>query len=190
MQIKVNDLYSLIPNDWIQSLVTFNNIENGFRLQIKSNDLKNVLFFFKNSSFFRFKVLTDIVCVDNLNSKFRFELIYCLRSVENNQTVYIHTSLSSDEPVSSVSDIFPSANWLEREIWDMYGVFFSDHPDLRRILTDYGFDGHPLRKDFPLTGYVELRYDDEIKKILIEPVSLTQEFRYFDFTSPWESQRN
>lgn len=189
MQIKVNELLNLIPNDWVSCFITYNNIENGFKLHTKPADLKNLLFFLKNSSFFRAKTLTDIVCVDNLHAKSRFELIYCLRSIENNITFYVSINCEADQPVPSVTEIYASANWLEREIWDMYGVFFSDHPDLRRILTDYGFDGHPLRKDFPLTGYVELRYDDEIKKILIEPVSLTQEFRYFDFTSPWESQR-
>lgn len=190
MQIKVNDVINLLPSKWLNSLSVFSGFENGIKLHVDASSIKNILFFLKNSSFFRAKTLTDIVCVDNLNAKVRFEIIYCLRSIENNNTFYVSINVEAEQPVESVVDIFASANWLEREIWDMYGIFFSNHPDLRRILTDYGFDGHPLRKDFPLTGYVELRYDDEIKKILIEPVSLAQEFRYFDFTSPWESQRN
>lgn len=185
MQIKVN-LIQLLPSKLISS-VTYSG--ESIVLTTKVFNLKNLLIFLKNSSFFKFNILTDIVCVDNLNSFKRFELIYCLISSLNGQRIFVKIFINDDEVAPSIVDLFPSSNWLEREIWDMYGVFFNDHPDLRRILTDYGFDGHPLRKDFPLSGFVELRYDDESKKILIEPVSLTQEFRYFDFSSPWDLQK-
>ncbi|MEO1192339.1 MAG: NADH-quinone oxidoreductase subunit C [Pseudomonadota bacterium] len=137
-----------------------------------------------------FKCLPDITAVDWPEDEARFEIVYNLLSVKHN--LRIRVSLRSDEetPVPSAVGVFNSAGWLEREVWDLYGVFFSDHPDLRRILTDYGFEGHPLRKDFPLTGYVEVRYDEEQKRVIYEPVSLVQEFRSFDFESPWEGMLN
>ena len=113
-------------------------------------------------------------------------MVYNLLSLRQNQRLRVKIATDEDTAVNSVVEIFSSANWFEREIWDMYGVFFANHPDLRRILTDYGFEGHPLRKDFPLTGYVEVRYDEEQKRVVYEPVSLVQEFRSFDFMSPWE----
>jgi NADH-quinone oxidoreductase subunit C len=116
----------------------------------------------------------------------RFEIVYNLLSVRKNLRVRVKTRSSDEHPVPSATGLFPSAGWFEREVWDMYGVFFDGHPDLRRILTDYGFDGHPQRKDFPLTGYVELRYDDTQKKVVYEPVKLSQAYRSFDFESPWE----
>jgi len=189
MQIRVKTLVNLLPLNKISYVSMVNVEENALIIGVKLENLNFVLNFLNNSIFFKAVVLTDIVCVDNLSSINRFSLIYCLRSVESNTKFYVYTTAKIDESVASSTNIFLSANWLEREIWDMYGVFFAEHPDLRRLLTDYGFDGHPLRKDFPLSGYVELRYDDEIKKILIEPLSLSQEFRYFDFTSPWDNQR-
>jgi len=133
-----------------------------------------------------FTCLVDITAVDWPEDEERFEIVYNLLSVTQN--LRLRVTLRTDEatPVPSAVKVFSSADWLEREVWDLYGVFFSDHPDLRRILTDYGFEGHPLRKDFPMTGYVEVRYDEEQKRVVYEPVSLTQEFRYFDFESPWE----
>ena len=128
----------------------------------------------------------DLCGVDYPERPERFEVVYNLLSHRHNLRIRIKTSTDEDTPVPSVSGLFSSAAWFEREAWDLYGVFFSDHPDLRRLLTDYGFEGYPMRKDFPLTGYVEVRYDDEQKRVVYEPVSLTQEFRSFDYLSPWE----
>jgi len=136
---------------------------------------------------FLFEQLIDVCGVDYPERAQRFEVVYTLLSVSLNHRVRVKVATDEDTPVPSVVEVYPSANWFERETWDLYGVFFSDHPDLRRILTDYGFDGHPLRKDFPLTGYVELRYDPDQRRVVYEPVKLTQDFRTFDFASPWEA---
>jgi len=133
-----------------------------------------------------FKLLMDVCGADYPDRERRFDVVYHLLSVKHNQRVRVKVETDEHTPVPSVTSVFSSAGWFERETWDMYGVFFADHPDLRRILTDYGFEGHPLRKDFPLTGYVEVRYDDEQKRVVYEPVKLVQEFRTFDFLSPWE----
>jgi len=133
-----------------------------------------------------FEQLIYVCGVDYPDRPQRFEVIYALLSVSLNLRLRVKVLTDEDTPVPSVVGVYPSANWFERETWDMYGVFFADHPDLRRILTDYGFDGHPMRKDFPLTGYVEVRYDEELKRVVYEPVRLPQEFRNFDFVSPWE----
>jgi len=133
-----------------------------------------------------FKVLVDLTAVDFPDRPERFEIVYNFLSLKFNRRIRIKTTTDEETPVPSVVSVFSSAGWYERETWDMFGVFFSDNPDLRRILTDYGFDGHPLRKDFPLTGYVEVRYDEEQKRVVYEPVKLKQEFRSFDFMSPWE----
>ncbi len=134
----------------------------------------------------RFSQLIDICGVDYPDRPQRFDVVYHLLSPALNQRVRVKVGTDEATPVPSVVSLFPAAGWFERETWDMYGVFFTDHPDLRRILTDYGFEGHPLRKDFPLTGYVEVRYDDEQNRVVYEPVKLVQEFRTFDFLSPWE----
>lgn len=133
-----------------------------------------------------FNNFVDITAVDYPAREKRFEVVYHLQSPRHNQRIRIKAAVAEDEPIPSLIDVFPSANWFERETYDMFGVIFSDHPDLRRLLTDYGFDGYPLRKDFPMTGFVEVRYDDEQKRVVNEPVKLTQEFRQFDFLSPWE----
>lgn len=133
-----------------------------------------------------FKVLVDVTATDFPERKERFEIVYNLLSLSHNQRIRVKTVTDEDTPVPSMVPLFSSAGWFEREVWDMFGVFFSDHPDLRRMLTDYGFEGHPLRKDFPLSGYVEVRYDEEQKRVVYEPVSLTQDYRNFDFMSPWE----
>jgi len=134
----------------------------------------------------RFHMLVDLCGVDYPQRKKRFEVVYHLLSTAHNQRIRIKISTDEETPVPSVANLFPAAGWYEREAWDMYGIYFSGNPDLRRILTDYGFEGHPLRKDFPLTGYVELRYDDTQKRVVYEPVKLQQEFRNFDYPSPWE----
>jgi NADH-quinone oxidoreductase subunit C len=150
------------------------------------DDLLRLLTFLRDDPNCLFKQLVDVTAVDYPEREERFEVVYNMLSLTQNERVRIKIATDADTPVPSATPIFAAANWFEREVWDMYGVFFSDHPDLRRILTDYGFEGHPQRKDFPLTGYVELRYDEDLKRVVYEPVKLVQEFRTFDFTSPWE----
>ena len=151
--------------------------------------LFETLVLLKNTETLNFSQLTDLTAVDYPDRLKRFELVYQLLSMENNKRVRIICSIDDGQIVPSVTSIYKSAEWPEREVWDMYGLFFSDHPDLRRLLTDYGFEGHPLRKDFPLTGYVEVRYDDIEKRVAYQPVQLTQEYRDFDFLSPWEGDQ-
>jgi len=134
----------------------------------------------------QFSQLVDIVGLDWPDQAERFEVVYLLLSLRLNQRLRVKLRVAENMPVPTVTGVYPAANWFEREAWDLFGIWFADHPDLRRILTDYGFEGHPLRKDFPLTGFVELRYDEEQKRVMYEPVKLTQEFRRFDFLSPWE----
>ncbi|HTJ65158.1 MAG TPA: NADH-quinone oxidoreductase subunit C [Alphaproteobacteria bacterium] len=141
----------------------------------------------RDASNLMFEQLLYVCGVDYPDRPQRFEVVYALLSVSLNLRLRVKVLTDEDTPVPSVVGVYPSANWFERETWDMYGVFFADHPDLRRILTDYGFDGHPMRKDFPLTGYVELRYDPDQRRVVYEPVKLTQDFRTFDFASPWEA---
>ena len=145
-----------------------------------------VLTFLRDDPGLLFKELVDLCGVDWPEREQRFDVVYHLLSLHHNQRIRVKVWTDEFTPVPSVVSVFPSAGWFEREAWDMYGILFADHPDLRRLLSDYGFDGHPLRKDFPLTGYVELRYDDEQKRVVYEPVKLRQEFRTFDFLSPWE----
>lgn len=153
---------------------------------IRRDDVLKVMKFLKDDANCQFLTLLDVCGVDYPDDDERFEIVYHLLSLTHNNRIRVKLRTDEDTPVASVTSLFNAANWWEREVWDMFGVAFSDHPDLRRILSDYGFEGHPLRKDFPLTGYVELRYDDEQKRVVYEPVKLTQEFRTFDFLSPWE----
>jgi NADH-quinone oxidoreductase subunit C len=149
-------------------------------------DILRVLGFLRDDPGCRFVCFIDICGADYPEREKRFDVVYHLLSPYKNARIRVKVEVGEDEPVRSAIEVFPAANWYEREIFDLYGVPFSGHPDLRRILTDYGFSGHPLRKDFPLTGYVEVRYDDEKKRVVYEPVKLTQEFRNFDYLSPWE----
>ena len=148
--------------------------------------LLEVLTFLRDDANCHFRCLVDLCGVDYPERSERFEVVYNLLSHRHNLRIRVKTATDEDMPVPSASGLFSSAVWLEREAWDLYGIFFSNHPDLRRLLTDYGFEGYPMRKDFPLTGYVEVRYDDEQKRVVYEPVELTQEFRSFDYLSPWE----
>lgn len=152
----------------------------------KQKEISSFLTFLRDDSNCLFKVLLDICGVDYPEREKRFEVVYHLQSLRLNQRIRIKVMCGEGDIIPSVSGVFSSANWYERETYDFFGIMFSDHPDLRRLLTDYGFDGHPLRKDFPLTGYVEVRYDEEQKRVVYEPVKLTQAFRSFDFMSPWE----
>jgi NADH-quinone oxidoreductase subunit C len=145
-----------------------------------------LLTFLRDDSHCLFKLLIDVCGVDYPEREQRFEVVYNLLSLKQNHRIRVKLSTAEGQPVPSVTGVFKSAGWYEREAWDMYGIFFSGHPDLRRLLTDYGFEGHPMRKDFPLSGHVEMRYDEEQKRVVYEPVKLTQEFRRFDFVSPWE----
>ena len=153
---------------------------------VDREDIAKLLVFLRDDVNCQFKQLMDICGVDYPERPQRFEVVYNLLSLVHNNRVTVKVMLDDNSSIPSVSKVFSSADWWEREIWDLFGIFFSGHPDLRRILTDYGFDGHPLRKDFPLTGYVEVRYDDAQKRVVYEPVKLTQEYRDFDFLSPWE----
>ena len=155
-------------------------------LTAKRDAIVKVLMFLRDDVNCQFKQLVDVCGVDYPEREPRFEVVYNLLSLTNINRIRVKVGAAEDTPVPSVTGVFSSANWWEREVWDLYGVYFSDHPDLRRILTDYGFEGHPMRKDFPLTGYVEVRYDEEQKRVVYEPVKLTQDFRNFDFLSPWE----
>ena len=145
-----------------------------------------VLTFLRDDANCQFSQLMDLCGVDYPEREERFEVVYNLLSLKHNQRIRVKVTTDEDTPVPSVAGVFPTATWFEREAWDLFGIFFADNPDLRRILTDYGFDGHPLRKEFPLTGYTELRYDEEQKRVVYEPVQLQQDFRVFDFLSPWE----
>lgn len=155
-------------------------------LTVASADIVEVLTYLRDDPSCQFAVLIDICGVDYPEREKRFEVVYHLLSPRLNKRIRVKTSTDEATPVASVNDVFPAANWYEREAYDMYGIRFTGHPDLRRLLTDYGFQGYPLRKDFPLTGFVEVRYDDDAKRVVYEPVKLNQEFRYFDFESPWE----
>jgi len=166
---------------------------NEFKEQVVINldkkDLLKLILFLKNHPILKFKQLVDILGVDYPSKDKRFEVIYLLLSHELNSRITIKIQIKDGESAPSITEIFLSANWLEREVFDMYGIVFENHPDLRRILTDYEFEGFPLRKDFPLTGHTEVRYDDEIKKVIYEPVKLAQAYRNFDFESPWEGSK-
>lgn len=161
-------------------------VNDELMLVVPPGSLRKVMRFLRDDSQCLFKILVDICGVDYPDEERRFEVVYNMLSIGHNQRIRVKVRVAEDEPVPSLASLYHCANWYEREVWDLYGVFFAEHPDLRRILTDYGFEGHPLRKDFPLTGHVEVRYDDEQKRVVYEPVRLTQDFRRFDFLSPWE----
>ena len=162
---------------------------NQIYLEIDSEDLIDVVLFVKTNKDTKFRQLIDITVVDYPDEAQRFKIVYLLLSHEFNQRIILSYKITENEVIPSLTSIFPSANWMEREVFDMYGVNFKDHPDLRRILTDYGFDGHPLRKDFPLTGHTEVRYNEDQKKVISEPVKLEQNYRNFDYESPWEGTK-
>ena len=157
--------------------------------KIDHEDLINVIIFLKSNQETKFKQLIDITAVDFPEDKKRFKIVYLLLSHENNSRVIIEYSINENEVIPSVTSIFPSANWMEREVFDMYGIKFKDHPDLRRILTDYEFEGYPLRKDFPMSGHKEVRYSEDKKKVIYEPVRLEQNYRNFEYESPWEGTK-
>ncbi|MDC1280277.1 NADH-quinone oxidoreductase subunit C [Pelagibacteraceae bacterium] len=158
-------------------------------INIESKDLIDVTLFIKSNEKTKFRQLIDLTVVDYPEKTQRFKVVYLFLSHEFNQRIILSYLISENEVIPSLTSIYPSANWMEREVFDMYGVKFKDHPDLRRILTDYGFEGHPLRKDFPLTGHTEVRYSEDEKKVINEPVKLEQNYRNFDYESPWEGTK-
>ena len=162
---------------------------NQIYIEIDKNDLIDVTLFLKTNKNTKFRQLIDITVTDYPDQTQRFKIVYLFLSHEFNQRIILSYLINENEVIPSLTSIFPSANWMEREVFDMYGVNFKDHPDLRRILTDYGFEGHPLRKDFPLTGQTEVRYSEESKKVIHEPVKLEQNYRNFDYESPWEGTK-
>ena len=177
--------------DLIKSLLNFCEYEiiierDEISLFIKKEDLISTLMFLRDNPSLSMESLIDITAIDYPGSEKRFLLVYNLLSVSKNFRIKVKTKTNEDNPVASVYEVYPCANWYEREVWDLFGIRFSGHPDLRRILTDYDFDGHPLRKDFPLTGFTQVRFDDELGRVINEPVKLDQEFRNFDDLSPWE----
>ena len=177
-------------NSELGSKIQKSLIENSeLLIEIKENDLIEVVKFLKLNEKCRFRQLIDIAGVDYPEDEKRFQLVYLFLSHENNNRIKLLIKLQSEQTIDSITKIFPSANWMEREVFDMYGIKFKNHPDMRRILTDYGFVGHPLRKDFPLTGFNEVRYSEKDKKVIYEPVKLEQDYRNFDFESPWEGTR-
>ena len=189
MSITVHDLEKTV-NSGLTTAVKKSEINFGqLFVDIEIENLISVILFLKTNEKCKFKQLIDITAVDYPHKEKRFKIVYLLLSHENNLRIIININIEETTLVSSITKIFPSANWMEREVFDMYGISFKDHPDLRRILTDYGFDGYPLRKDFPLTGHTEVRYSEEKKKVVYEPVKLDQEYRDFDFQSPWEGTK-
>ena len=189
MPITVNDLERIVNSGLTTSVKKSEINFKQLFIDVNVENLTSTILFLKTNDKCRFKQLIDITAVDYPGREKRFKIVYLLLSHENNLRIIISAHIDETVIVPSIAKIFPSANWMEREVFDMYGVSFKGHPDLRRILTDYGFEGYPLRKDFPLTGHTEVRYSEAKKKVISEPVKLDQEYRDFDFESPWEGTK-
>ena len=187
--MKLTELNKLLNSELTTKIIKTYIEHEELSIDVEIENLYSVLLFLKTDDKCRFKQLIDIAAADYPDKEKRFEICYLLLSHENNLRIKILTTIGLDEKISSIIKLYPSANWMEREVFDMYGIKFKNHPDLRRILTDYGFDGHPLRKDFPLTGFNEVRYSEKEKKVIYEQVKLEQEYRKFDFESPWEGTK-
>ena len=187
--INLEDLEKKINSELATKIKESKIKHNQLYVTINSEDLLDVILLLKTNKNIKFKQLIDITAVDYPENQKRFKIVYLLLSHEFNQRIILSYFISENEKISSLTKIFPSANWMEREVFDMYGIKFNDHPDMRRILTDYGFEGHPLRKDFPLTGHNEVRYSEDEKKVIYEPVKLEQNYRNFDYESPWEGTK-
>ena len=186
---NLEDLEKKINSELTTKINKTESRHNQIYLETDKDDLIDICLSLKTNNDAKFRQLIDITVVDYPERNQRFELVYLFLSHEFNQRIILKYSISENEIIPSLTSIFPSANWMEREVFDMYGVSFKDHPDLRRILTDYGFEGHPLRKDFPLTGHKEVRYSEDEKKVINGPVKLEQNFRNFDYESPWEGTK-
>ena len=187
--INLEDLEKKINSELTTKIKESKIKHNQLYVTINSKDLLDVILFLKTNKNIKFRQLIDITAVDYPENQKRFKIVYLLLSHEFNQRIILSYFISENEKISSLTKIFPSANWMEREVFDMYGIKFNDHPDMRRILTDYGFEGHPLRKDFPLTGHNEVRYSEDKKKVINEPVKLEKNYRNFDYESPWEGTK-
>ena len=183
---KLEDLEKKINSELTTKINSTEIKHNQLYIEIDKDDIIDVTLFLKTNQETKFRQLIDVTVVDYPENTQRFKMVYLLLSHEFNQRIILTYSINENEVISSLTSIFPAANWMEREVFDMYGIKFKNHPDLRRILTDYGFKGHPLRKDFPLTGFNEVRYSEKDKKVIYEPVKLEQNYRNFDFESPWE----
>jgi len=189
MSINVNDLERAVNSGLTTTIKNSKiNFDHLF-IEVNVENIISTILFLKTNEKCRFKQLIDITAVDYPEKEKRFQIVYLLLSHENNLRIIVSVEIEENTIVPSITKIFPSANWMEREVFDMYGVSFKEHPDLRRILTDYGFEGFPLRKDFPLTGHTQVRYSEEMKKVISEPVKLEQAYRDFDFESPWEGTK-
>ena len=186
---NLSDLEKKINSELTTKIKDSKIIHEQLYLSIDNEDLLDVILFLKTNKDMQFRQLIDITAVDYPENSKRFKMVYLFLSHQFNQRIIISSLINENEVVPSLTKIFPSANWMEREVFDMYGVKFKDHPDLRRILTDYGFEGYPLRKDFPLTGHNEVRYSEDEKKVIYEPVKLEQNYRNFDYESPWEGTK-
>ena len=189
MSVNLQVLEKLVNSELTTKVSNSSISFNELLVETELKDLIDVIMFLKSHDNCKFKQLIDICGVDYPDEEKRFKLIYLFLSHEYNMRIKVSINLEIDKKVTSITKIFPSANWMEREVFDMYGIEFSGHPDLRRILTDYNFEGHPLRKDFPLTGFKEVRYSEKEKKVIYEPVKLEQNYRDFDFESPWEGTK-
>ncbi len=190
MAIKnISELEKIVNSELTSKVDNSSIIYDELLIEIKVEELINVINFLKSNDLCKFHQLIDVVGIDYPEEEKRFNLIYLFLSHENNLRIKISIKFEITEQIPSITKIFPSANWMEREVFDMYGIKFKNHPDLRRILTDYNFKGHPLRKDFPLTGFNEVRYSEKDKKVVYEPVKLEQNYRNFDFSSPWEGTK-
>ncbi len=183
---NLSDLEKKINSELTTKIKSTKIKHNHIFINIENDNLLEVILFLKNNNDTKFRQLIDITAVDYPENERRFKLVYLLLSHEFNSRVLVDCFVNENEIATSLTSIFPSSNWMEREVFDMYGIKFKDHPDLRRILTDYEFKGHPLRKDFPLTGHNEVRYSEDNKKVIYEPVKLEQNYRNFDYESPWE----
>ena len=183
---NIQKLEKLVNSELTSKILKSTIEHNELLIEINQNNLIDVIQFLKSNDSCKFRQLIDIAGVDYPEDEKRFQLVYLFLSHENNSRIKLMIKFEIDQSISSITKLFPSANWMEREVFDMYGIKFKNHPDLRRILTDYNFKGHPLRKDFPLTGFNEVRYSEKEKKVIYEPVKLEQNYRNFDFESPWE----
>ena len=186
---NIKSLEKAINSELTSKIISTKINHEQIHINIEDHDLTEVMLFLKTNSITKFRQLIDITAVDYPERDRRFRMVYLLLSHEINSRILVDYNIKEGEIVPSLTSIYPSANWMEREVFDMYGIEFKDHPDLRRILTDYGFKGHPLRKDFPLTGHNEVRYSEEEKKVIYEPVKLEQNYRNFDYESPWEGTK-
>lgn len=183
---NLQDLGQFIAKEIGTDILRWSVVHGELMMTVEKGSISRILPYLRDSESLQFSQLMDVCGVDYLGRTPRFDVVYNLLSLIHNKRIRLKIEVEDGMPVPSVSAVYSSANWWEREVFDLYGIPFEDHPDLRRILTDYGFEGYPLRKDFPLTGYVEVRYDEEKQKVVYEPVKLPQAFRTFDFDSPWE----